>query len=576
MASGGVGRFRSRRDPLVDRLVQSDLHKALKGIFPKASSAFLMNEVSTAYNRMDARRHVGESEMLASLTESLLTKDIPQEDISQLATFTQGELSSTDVLGIVPDTVDVIEDHLRNDLFQCLMKIFPKAHRGFLMANISTVVQNLGPSEDRKLETLIYKIVEHASVPKDTKLGLNIFDTSQGNEIQSSATSVRANFSSHAPSPDFECGCCFSSTSWPQKVSCASDHGFCRECVQRYVNHVISGEGSSLFACLSDGCQAPFPSAQLHFLDPNLLKRLEERRQSEEVGKALADCDDGQIFQCPSCEFKCLIPESNKVMECLNPKCLKDSCKLCKEDWDKHFGLPCDEVEAKGESDLRVRTEEAMTNAVVRRCIKCNAPFVKEAGCNKMTCRCGSMQCYICRKSVQSYKEHFCQHVTEGQKCTECTKCLLFEDIQREDEARVEMERQQGAECLFEQGYSVKGNTIFNSKGGSKAFGKGKATPMSNGFDQSVETTPKRVNYAIPPPPNQHGKPVNRTYAGNEQLEAQTTRFNPQGSSHGGFQRGGHDQFGNQRGSFQQGHSYSHYPQQDDYFYDDDSEDDYY
>ena len=202
----------------------------------------------------------------------------------------------------------------------------------------------------------------------------------EGNEIQSSATSVRANFSSHAPSPDFECGCCFSSTSWPQKVSCASDHGFCRECVQRYVNHVISGEGSSLFACLSDGCQAPFPSAQLHFLDPNLLKRLEERRQSEEVGKALADCDDGQIFQCPSCEFKCLIPESNKVMECLNPKCLKDSCKLCKEDWDKHFGLPCDEVEAKGESDLRVRTEEAMTNAVVRRCIKCNAPFVKEAG----------------------------------------------------------------------------------------------------------------------------------------------------------------------------------------------------
>ena len=123
MASGGVGRFRSRRDPLVDRLVQSDLHKALKGIFPKASSAFLMNEVSTAYNRMDARRHVGESEMLASLTESLLTKDIPQEDISQLATFTQGELSSTDVLGIVPDTVDVIEDHLRNDLFQCLMVV---------------------------------------------------------------------------------------------------------------------------------------------------------------------------------------------------------------------------------------------------------------------------------------------------------------------------------------------------------------------------------------------------------------------------------------------------------------------
>lgn len=186
--------------------------------------------------------------------------------------------------------------------------------------------------------------------------------------------------SSKAPSADFECGCCFSPASSSLKVTCARDHGFCRECVRRYVNYIISGEGSSSFVCLSDGCQAPFLSDQLKFLDPNHLKRLEERQQSEEVSKALADCDDGQIFQCPFCDFKCLIPESNKVLECLNPKCSKESCKLCKEDWDKHFGLPCDQVEAKDESDLRVKTEEAMTNVVVRRCIKCNAPFVKETG----------------------------------------------------------------------------------------------------------------------------------------------------------------------------------------------------
>ena len=59
---------------------------------------------------------------------------------------------------------------------------------------------------------------------------------------------------------------------------------------------------------------------------------------------------------------------------------MKESCKFCKKDWEGHFGLPCDQVEVKDESDLRTKTEEAMTLAVVRRCKICDTPFVKEEG----------------------------------------------------------------------------------------------------------------------------------------------------------------------------------------------------
>jgi hypothetical protein len=41
-----------------------------------------------------------------------------------------------------------------------------------------------------------------------------------------------------------------------------------------------------------------------------------------------------------------------------------------------------------------------------RSCWKCKRNFIKEAGCNKMTCNCGAAMCYICRQPVTNYT-HF-------------------------------------------------------------------------------------------------------------------------------------------------------------------------
>lgn len=60
--------------------------------------------------------------------------------------------------------------------------------------------------------------------------------------------------------------------------------------------------------------------------------------------------------------------------------------------------------------------EEAMTAALVQKCNKCAKPFIKESGCNKMTCSCGNLQCYVCGQSIKDY-HHFERPGKDGKKC---------------------------------------------------------------------------------------------------------------------------------------------------------------
>jgi TRIAD3 protein (E3 ubiquitin-protein ligase RNF216) len=57
-----------------------------------------------------------------------------------------------------------------------------------------------------------------------------------------------------------------------------------------------------------------------------------------------------------------------------------------------------------------------MTAALVQKCNKCSKPFIKESGCNKMTCSCGNLQCYVCGESIKDY-HHFEAVGKDGKKC---------------------------------------------------------------------------------------------------------------------------------------------------------------
>lgn len=161
-----------------------------------------------------------------------------------------------------------------------------------------------------------------------------------------------------------------------------------------------------------------------------------------------------------------------KKFTCANPTCQRISCMTCQKSWrDPHV---CHEPLL---TDLRATVEAARTAAVKRTCPRCGLSFVKSSGCNKLTCVCGYSMCYLCRKALgpplqparrnprlrdldiydgpaddlenpmmndvsddefeepQGYK-HFCEHfrINPGSRCTECSKCDLY---QAEDEEAV-------------------------------------------------------------------------------------------------------------------------------------------
>jgi len=39
-------------------------------------------------------------------------------------------------------------------------------------------------------------------------------------------------------------------------------------------------------------------------------------------------------------------------------------------------------------------SENRLSEAIIRRCYRCSVPFVKLAGCNQMSCRCGAVQVF--------------------------------------------------------------------------------------------------------------------------------------------------------------------------------------
>jgi TRIAD3 protein (E3 ubiquitin-protein ligase RNF216) len=65
--------------------------------------------------------------------------------------------------------------------------------------------------------------------------------------------------------------------------------------------------------------------------------------------------------------------ESNKIFECLNPECGKDSCRLCGEL--SHIPLSCDQN--KTSTHTRTYIENKMAEAMIRNCYNCNMPYIK-------------------------------------------------------------------------------------------------------------------------------------------------------------------------------------------------------
>uniref|UniRef100_T1J958 RING-type domain-containing protein n=1 Tax=Strigamia maritima TaxID=126957 RepID=T1J958_STRMM len=198
------------------------------------------------------------------------------------------------------------------------------------------------------------------------------------------------------------CDCCFEDELLIEDMlHCSDGHLFCKMCIRRQAEFHI-GQGKYKFPCLDPYCKNEFPLIALqNVLAPNIFSNLVRKMQEEEIRQA----EIPDLVSCPYCTFCTVIADPNiKIFRCLNPECLKVTCRLCKEP--NHLPLRCDEIEQKPEVQFRTFIEDQMTDALLRTCPRCKCRIIKDTGCNKMTCTCGQAFCYVCREPIKDY-HHF-------------------------------------------------------------------------------------------------------------------------------------------------------------------------
>ena len=121
-----------------------------------------------------------------------------------------------------------------------------------------------------------------------------------------------------------ECLCCYSEDCLPEDmISCRSGHVYCRDCITRGTDVAI-GEGKTVIQCLGH-CNEEIGWQELQkVVAPNVLSKLLQRRQAEEVGAA----DMDNVVTCPFCPYMTIMDNpDDKVLVCRNAECGRDSCR---------------------------------------------------------------------------------------------------------------------------------------------------------------------------------------------------------------------------------------------------------
>lgn len=172
-----------------------------------------------------------------------------------------------------------------------------------------------------------------------------------------------------------DCECCFDERPFNRMVHCEGDilHWFCRDCAKQMAETQI-GLSKYNLACMSmDGCEAGFSLDQRNqFLDPKSVVALERIEQDAVLRMACIE----NLAKCPFCPYAAEYPpvEENKEFRCDNPSCGTVSCRLC--DQETHIPKTCEEARFEEGHSARHRIEEAMSQALIRKCNKCKASHI--------------------------------------------------------------------------------------------------------------------------------------------------------------------------------------------------------
>ncbi|KAF6751283.1 hypothetical protein DFP72DRAFT_816799 [Ephemerocybe angulata] len=270
-------------------------------------------------------------------------------------------------------------------------------------------------SPEETASLVVDHLLEHtrASSPDDhpQHLGANSSDPGPSVEAPEDPTTRLPHELDFKADNDVDCECCFVPSPSTHMLRCPDGHPFCFRCVETHVATQVGQQKIDVVCMYSGdaGCHLRFTLdvLQAQLPEPLLTTYLRLIQQKE-----LKEANLEGLEECPFCDFACVMEIPLRVMPTLScgnvEHCGVQSCRICR--LKAHPGRTCEDTQGDGDQDGRLAIEEAMTRALVRMCPSCGTPFVKEDGCNKMTCpSCGAFSCYVCKEPVRGYG-HFEGH----------------------------------------------------------------------------------------------------------------------------------------------------------------------
>lgn len=162
-----------------------------------------------------------------------------------------------------------------------------------------------------------------------------------------------------------------------------ADAEICAECYQEAIEFDISnGKVKPGVECCADGCS--------HVLTDDQVEGLVTPESLAKYRKFKASADDATMRECSKCGHTQSGDASAPIMTC--SKC---SAQYCFFHATAHAPSEsaCHEYHRKHRAEQRQNI--ALLNKTAGSCPSCKAVTEKSAGCNHMTCRCGTHWCWL-------------------------------------------------------------------------------------------------------------------------------------------------------------------------------------
>lgn len=242
------------------------------------------------------------------------------------------------------------------------------------------------------------------------------------------------------------CNVCFDEMPTREEIiECSSSnpdkpHLVCKTCLLGHINSLQS-DGIAGFECMfdkSDKCGGVYRECDIKssFNDAGKFAKWQEMVLSSEIIKMAGICDNYII--CPlCCKWGCIFevpPGGNHLafyIKCGN--CNETWCSKCKRK--SHAERSCYELHFEEHENTVIKQnriidkfiQDIITQTLTHCCSICGTTYIKEEGCNLMTCpKCNGLSCYICNMKLYIKNGNKYWHFTGHDRSDPGTTCPLW------------------------------------------------------------------------------------------------------------------------------------------------------